>query len=107
MSCRRAFRDGFFINLLNPKFVLFSLSFFPLFIREGRGSAGWQMLQLGVCNLLFALVIFCAVGSCSALLDRVLYERPRVTRAIDLALGALFILLGAELLWLLCAGGWR
>ncbi|MDR2463254.1 MAG: LysE family translocator [Verrucomicrobiales bacterium] len=106
MSRGRAFRDGFLINILNPKFVLFSLSFFPLFIRDDKGAAGWQMLQLGVCNMVFALVIFCVVGSFSALLDKVVYERPRVLRVINLALGLLFILLGAELFhWLFT--GWN
>jgi threonine/homoserine/homoserine lactone efflux protein len=97
----KIFRDGFLINILNPKFILFSFAFFPQFVRPEKGAAGWQMLQLGTCNMLFALAIFCLVGTFSAMMDKMLYERPLVMRVIGGLLGVLFILLGLELFYLL------
>ncbi|MDR0534361.1 MAG: LysE family translocator [Verrucomicrobiales bacterium] len=104
LPCGKIFRDGFLINILNPKFILFSFAFFPQFVRPQYGEPGWQMLQLGLCNMLFALAIFCVVGTFSSFADKWLYEKPRVMRAVSGLLGVLFILLGLELFYLLFAG---
>jgi threonine/homoserine/homoserine lactone efflux protein len=104
VSLGKVYSTGFLINILNPKFILFSFAFFPQFVNPAKGPAGWQMLQLGLCNMLFALAIFCTIGTFSSMLDKVLYERPKVMRVISGLLGILFILLGLELFYLLYTG---
>jgi threonine/homoserine/homoserine lactone efflux protein len=47
-SLHRAFRDGFVVNLLNPKTAIFFLSFLPQFVDPARGSVHWQILTLGL-----------------------------------------------------------
>jgi threonine/homoserine/homoserine lactone efflux protein len=47
-SLRRAFRDGFVVNLLNPKTAIFFLSFLPQFVDASRGAVHWQILALGL-----------------------------------------------------------
>ena len=43
----RVFRDGFLVNLFNPKTAIFFLAFLPQFVDPGRGALHWQILILG------------------------------------------------------------
>jgi threonine/homoserine/homoserine lactone efflux protein len=51
---RRAFLDGFVVNVLNPKTALFFLAFLPQFVTVSRGAVPAQILGLGF--------VFCALG---------------------------------------------
>ena len=44
---RRIFRDGFVVNLFNPKTAIFFLAFLPQFVDPARGHLHWQILALG------------------------------------------------------------
>jgi threonine/homoserine/homoserine lactone efflux protein len=59
----RLFRDGFIVNLLNPKTALFFLAFLPQFVEVERGHVGMQIAVLG---LLLAALGF-VTDSCYAL----------------------------------------
>jgi threonine/homoserine/homoserine lactone efflux protein len=43
----RVFRDGFVVNLFNPKTALFFLAFLPQFVDPARGALHLQILLLG------------------------------------------------------------
>ena len=45
---RRAFRDGFVVNLFNPKTAIFFLAFLPQFVDPARGALHGQILVLGL-----------------------------------------------------------
>ncbi len=59
----RLFRDGFIVNLLNPKTALFFFAFLPQFVEPERGHVATQIAFLG---LLFAALGFVTDG-CYAL----------------------------------------
>ncbi len=45
---RRVFRDGFVVNLFNPKTAIFFLAFLPQFVDPARGALSLQILVLGL-----------------------------------------------------------
>jgi threonine/homoserine/homoserine lactone efflux protein len=60
---RRLYREGFIVNLLNPKTALFFLAFLPQFVEVDRGHVVSQIVFLG---LLFTALGFVSDG-CYAL----------------------------------------
>jgi threonine/homoserine/homoserine lactone efflux protein len=44
----RLFRDGFVVNLFNPKTAIFFLAFLPQFADPARGALHWQIFVLGL-----------------------------------------------------------
>jgi threonine/homoserine/homoserine lactone efflux protein len=52
----RLFRDGVLVDVLNPKTGLFFLAFLPQFVDPTRGAAAGQILVLGLCFVVLAVL---------------------------------------------------
>jgi len=93
-SYRRLFRDGFIVNLLNPKTALFFLAFLPQFVDVARGHVVLQIVFLG---LTFAVLGLFTDG-CYALLAGSIGERLKQSGAYRRlerhVTGSLFVGLG-------------
>ena len=91
---RRAFVDGFVVNLLNPKTALFFLAFLPQFVDVERGHVGGQILMLGLIFVGLGLVTdgLYALGAGSA--ARWLRASPRFLASERWVSGGMYIGLG-------------
>jgi threonine/homoserine/homoserine lactone efflux protein len=94
---RKAFWRGVLTNLLNPKMALFSIAFFPQFVDASRGNVALQFLVLGACFILVEILIDGPVGLAAGRFRQLLTRRRRVTRAMDVCSGSIFLGLGAKL----------
>lgn len=95
----RAFRDGFLVNVTNPKVILFILAFVPQFVDPSRGAVLGQFLIFGAIIAIGGLVINGAVGWGAGGIGKVLARDLRVERALRWASASVFGLLAAKLAW--------
>ena len=94
---RTLFLKGMFANAVNPKVVLFFLSFLPQFVVPAQGQVG---LQLGLLGLVFtaqAAVLFGLLGYFPGSIGAWLNRRPRAGLWLDRIAGAVFVGLGLKM----------
>lgn len=93
-SYARLFRDGFVVNLLNPKTALFFLAFLPQFVDIGRGEVVPQIVFLGLTFTVLGLI----TDGCYAMLAGAVgtwLARSRAYRKLERYVsGGLFVRLG-------------
>ncbi|WP_194723846.1 LysE family translocator [Noviherbaspirillum malthae] len=94
----KLFFKGVFANAINPKVVLFFLSFLPQFIIPANGNAGLQMAALGVTFTAQAAVLFGLLGYFSGSIGQWLNTRPKAGVILDRIAGAVFVALGLRLI---------
>ena len=97
-SLWRLFAKGLFANAINPKVILFFLSFLPQFVLAKHGSVGWQTVQLGLVFMVQAAMLFAALGYFSGVVGQWLQRNARVGVWLDRLTGTLFIALGLRLM---------
>ena len=95
---RRLFVKGLVAAAINPKVVLFFLSFLPQFVVAARGDANLQIGLLGIVFTLQAAVIFGALGYFSGTIGGWLNRTPTAGMWLDRIAGAVFIGLGLRLI---------
>ena len=96
-SAARAFRDGMFVNLANPKVILFVLAFIPQFIDPARGGLLGQFLIYGLVLSIGGFLINSGVGIFASGLGRKLTGSPRLTRGLGYVSAGIFTALAARL----------
>jgi threonine/homoserine/homoserine lactone efflux protein len=94
----RLFFKGVFANAINPKVVLFFLSFLPQFIIPANGHVGWQMAALGVTFTAQAAVLFGLLGYFSGSIGQWLNSKPKAGVILDRIAGTVFVALGLRLI---------
>lgn len=95
VSLRRSFGQGFLTNALNPKAIIYFLTFLPQFMRPDAPLAPQFLLLGGILGLL-VLIWFVTLAN---LLQRVraLFLRPRVQLWLYRCTGAFFLCFGLRL----------
>lgn len=93
----RLFAKGLVANAINPKVVLFFLSFLPQFVVPAQGQVGWQLGLLGVLFTAQAAVLFSLLGYFSGGVGAWLNRRPSAGLWLDRLAGTVFIGLGLRM----------
>lgn len=94
MTQSQAFRQGFIINMLNPKIALFFLSFLPQFIDPNISSNARQSLILGSVFVLCGFVIDGIYALTASSLREVLVKGKALPFIQQYVAGVVFVLLG-------------
>ncbi len=96
-SLLKLFSKGLIANSINPKVVLFFLSFLPQFVIQQNGHIGLQTAQLGITFTVQAVVLFGLLGYFSGAVGQWLNKRPKAGLWLDRIAGSIFIALGLRL----------
>ena len=97
-SLLRLFGKGLLANAINPKVVLFFLSFLPQFVVAARGDVAWQTAQLGLLFTLQGCLLFGLLGYFSGSVGAWINRKPRAGLWLDRIAGAIFVGLGLRML---------
>jgi threonine/homoserine/homoserine lactone efflux protein len=96
-SAARQFFKGMLANAINPKVVLFFLSFLPQFVVPAQGDLPLQLAVLGVVFTVQAALLFGALGWFAGGLGQWLQRRPRAGLWLDRLAGVVFVGLGLRM----------
>ncbi|WP_144154792.1 LysE family translocator [Paraburkholderia sp. BCC1885] len=96
-SLRQLFLQGFWTNVLNPKVVLFFVSFFPQFVTTGHDHKALAFLALGVVFVLMTTVWNSFVAWIAGSVTQRFSGKPAVKRWLDRGVGSAFVGLGIKL----------
>lgn len=90
----KLFRQGFVVNLLNPKTALFFLALLPQFVDVGRGPVPAQILVLGFVFVALGVASDGMYALVASTLGGWLRQSRRVARAEPIVTGSVYIGLG-------------
>jgi threonine/homoserine/homoserine lactone efflux protein len=82
-SVTQVFLMGLGINLLNPKIVMFFLTFLPQFVSVSDPHAGGKLLFLGLYFIVFSIPICVAMILMADRFTDVMRRSPRAMRVFD------------------------
>ncbi|MBF8779118.1 LysE family translocator [Pseudomonas fulva] len=98
-SLGRLFLKGCLANAINPKVVLFFLSFLPQFVMPANGHVAMQMASLGLVFTLQAALLFGLLGYFCGAIGQWLRTRPSAGKLLDRVAGTVFIGLGLKIMF--------
>lgn len=94
----RIWLQGVGINILNPKIVLFFVTFLPQFISAGDPHAVGKLLFLGSYFLVLGLPVCLAMILCASTFAQAVKSSPKAMRMIDWAFAGIMGSFAAKLL---------
>lgn len=90
-SARRVYAQAMATNLLNPKVILFFLTFLPQFVVPGVASVGVQMFILGTTFAVMSVAYHCGLAALAAGVGARVMGNGRFRAALDAIAGTLFL----------------
>ncbi|CAM8652161.1 MAG: leucine efflux protein LeuE [Curvibacter sp.] len=96
-NLQQPFKRALVISLLNPKAILFLLSFFVQFIDPGYDTPAVPFLILSAIIMVFSAIYLSALIFAGARLAQGFSRRKRLSATLSSAVGGLFVWFGAKL----------
>jgi threonine/homoserine/homoserine lactone efflux protein len=93
------YRRGILMNVLNPKVILFFLSFLPGFVDVNQGNPALQICFLGSLFILQAFVIFSIVAILASLLTNLLMRNPHTAFWVNIVTTLIYFVIGISILF--------
>ncbi|MCF6321973.1 MAG: LysE family translocator [Rhizobiaceae bacterium] len=81
---------GISVNLLNPKIVLFFITFLPQFVAADDPAAIGKLLFLGFYFIVIGFIICMGIVAIASRFATTLTNNPRLTRFLDYSFAAIF-----------------
>ncbi|MDF3089887.1 MULTISPECIES: LysE family translocator [Burkholderia cepacia complex] len=94
---RQLFMQGFWTNVLNPKVVLFFVSFFPQFVSADSPHKAWAFLTLGAVFVAMSTAWTSLVAWVAGTVTQRFSGKPGVKKWLDRTVGSAFVGLGLRL----------
>ena len=90
ISLPRAFVTGFAVNLLNPKVILFFMTFLPQFVSAHDPNAPAKLIFLGVMFVVLSIPVTAPMVFAAEKFSSAMKSSPRATRVVDYLLAGVF-----------------
>ncbi|MDQ0560797.1 threonine/homoserine/homoserine lactone efflux protein [Rhizobium mesoamericanum] len=90
--------SGFWVNLLNPKVIIFFMTFLPQFVSAGDPTVTQKLLFLGFCFILIGMPVNAAVVFAADWLAGWLQNNKKVLRGMDFTFAGVFSVFAAKIL---------
>jgi len=90
ISLFRSWASGLGVNLLNPKIILFFMTFLPQFVSAHDPSAPGKLFFLGVMFIVLSTPVVVPMVLAAERFSAAMKVSPRVTRVVDYLFGGVF-----------------
>lgn len=97
-SLGQLFRQGFIMNVLNPKVTLFFLAFFPAFLFSKKLNSIVQFYTLGVLFILVSFLIFGLIAILAGSISKYLQGNPKTGMVLKWMQIVVFVSIGLYIL---------
>ncbi len=90
--------SGFWVNLLNPKVIIFFMTFLPQFVSANDPAVTHKLLFLGFCFIVIGMPVNAAVVMAADWLSSWLQNNRKVLRGMDYTFAGVFSVFAAKIL---------
>lgn len=90
--------SGFWVNLLNPKVIIFFMTFLPQFVSAGDPTVTQKLIFFGFCFILIGMPVNAAVVFAADWLAGWLHNNRKVLRGMDYTFAGVFSVFAAKIL---------